>query len=296
MRVNKYQNPENWQSIKRCIKICLLLSVFCLLLSSYCAPANLKIHFLDVGEGDSVFIETPGGKTVLIDAGNLITGLNVVRYLEKNNIYELDHFVFTHPHLDHIGGVFFVLPMIGAGNIYDNGENLNKIIESQNIYRWYGDLVRKSNKYSALKAGDSLFLGEVELEILWPDKPFAFYDFNVNSLVIMVKYKDFRCLLVGDLTIPAEVELLKKKSLLRADILKVGHHGSSDASSSDFLKAVSPKIAIISVDKDNFRGYPSLKVLTGLEEVEAKIYRTDKNEDIVVQVEDDGKIVVKAAE
>ena len=253
----------------------------------------LKIHFLDVGEGDSILIEAPNGETALIDAGNLITGLRVVKYLKKNNIYNLEHLIFTHPHLDHIGGAFFILQMMGIENVYDNGENLLALAKSSDVYRWYDDLVRESNKYGVLRAGDSLLLGEVKLKTLWSPRPLIFSDFNANSLVIMVEYKTFRCLLTGDLTIPAEAELLKKESYLRADVLKVGHHGFADASSEKFLKAVSPKIAVISVNKDNIRGYPSFEVLTRLKEMGARVYRTDENGNVVIQVGERGEIVVE---
>lgn len=253
----------------------------------------LRIHFLDVGEGDAILIETPNGKTVLVDAGNLITGLDVVRYLKKNNVYKLDHFILTHPHFDHIGGAFFVLQMLDTENIYDNGEDIKSIAKSEDMYRWYENLVRESDKYSVLKANNAISLGEVKLEILWPDKPFISSNFNVNSLVIMVKYKDFNCLLVGDSTFLTEAELLKKKNHLEADVLKVGHHGANDASSEDFLKAVSPKIIVISVGKDNIRGYPSSSVLRRLEEIGAEIYRTDRDGNIIIQIEDDGEFVAK---
>ena len=221
------------------------------------------------------------------------TLIGMVRYLEKNNIYELDHLIFTHPHLDHIGGAFFVLPIIGAENTYDNGEDLSKIAKSEDIYRWYIDLVRKSNKYSVLEDGDSLSLGGVELKILWPPKSFDFSNFNVNSLVIMVRYKSFRCLLAGDLTAPAEAELLKKESLLEADILKVGHHGCDDAGSEEFLKTISPKISVISVDRDNIRGYPSSELLMRLEKLETRVYRTDQDGDIIIRVGGKGEITVE---
>ena len=253
----------------------------------------LKIHFLDVGEGDSILIEAPNGEAALIDAGNLITGLDIVKYLEKNNIYELEHLIFTHPHLDHIGGAFFVLQMVGAENVYDNGENLLELAKRSDVYRWYNDLARKSNKYSVLRAGDSLSLGEVKLKVLWPSQPLIFSDFNANSLVIMVKYKTFKCLLTGDLTFPAEAELLKKESRLEVDVLKVGHHGFNDASSEEFLRAVSPKIAVISVNKGNIRGYPSQETIMRLKNMGIEVYRTDKGGNIVVYVEDNGKIVVE---
>ena len=274
-------------------KVWILFIFVLFALSTTAQGQPLQIHFLDVGEGDSILIVAPNGEAALIDTGNLITGLRVAKYLKKKGINELDHLIFTHPHLDHIGGAFFILQMLDVKNIYDNGENLSRIAKSEDIYRWYDDLVRKSNKYTALRANDTILLDGVELEILWPDKPFIFSNFNTNSLVIMVEYGTFRCLLAGDSTSLTEVELLKKKSHLGADILKVGHHGASDASSDDFLKAVSPKIAVISVNKDNIRDYPSQEVLTRLEETGTKIYRTDKNGNIIVSIEDDGEIAIK---
>ena len=281
-------------TILRNMKKVWILFIFVLFTLSVAAQSQpLKIHFLDVGEGDSILIEAPNGETALIDAGNLITGLKVVRYLNKKNIYDLDYLIFTHPHLDHIGGAFPVLQMIEVKNIYDNGENLFALAKRSDAYRWYDDLVRKSNKHSVLEAGDRLLLGEVKLEVIWPPKPFIFSDFNANSLVIVVEYKTLRCLLTGDLTAPAEVELLKKESHLGADILKVGHHGFDDASSQEFLKEVSPKISIISVNKDNIRGYPSGEVIERLEKMNSEVYRTDINGDIAIQTEGDGEVIIE---
>jgi len=271
----------------------LLIFVSVTLSTAFADSQLLKIHFLDVGEGDSILIEAPNGETALIDAGNLITGSKVVRYLNNENIYDLDHFILTHPHLDHIGGAFSILQMIEVKNIYGNGEDLVALTRKSDVYRWYDDLVRKSNKYSVLEAGDSLALGEVKLKVLWPPKPLIFSDFNANSLIIVVEYKTLVCLLTGDLTAPAEAELLKKESRLEAGILKVGHHGSIDASSKEFLKAVSPKISVVSVDKDNIRGYPSSEVIQRLRKVSPEVYRTDINGDIIIQTEGDGKVIIK---
>jgi len=271
-----------------------ILFIFVLFTLSVAAQSqSLKIHFLDVGEGDSILIEAPNGETALIDAGNLITGSKVVRYLNNKNIYDLDHLIFTHPHLDHIGGAFFVLQMIEVKNIYDNGENLSVLARRSDTYRWYDDLVRKSNKYSVLEAGDSLALGEVRLKVIWPPKPLIFSDFNTNSLIIMIEYRTFSCLLTGDLTSPAEAELLKKESRLKANVLKVGHHGSADANSEEFLKAVLPKISVISVNKDNIRGYPSKEVIQRLGEIGSEVYRTDINGDIIIETEGDDRVTLK---
>ena len=284
----------NLSNLKKMRKAWILLIFVSFIFSAAFADSRiLKIHFLDVGEGDSILIEAPNGGIALIDAGNLITGSRVIEYLNKNNIYDLDYLIFTHPHLDHIGGAFPVLQMIEVKNIYDNGENLFALAKRSDTYRWYDDLVRKSNKYSALGAGDSLALGEVKLKVLWPPKPLIFSDFNTNSLIIVVEYRTFSCLLTGDLTSPAEAELLKKEGGLGADVLKVGHHGSADANSQEFLKAVSPKISVVSVNKDNIRGYPSSEVIQRLEKISSEVYRTDINGDIIIQTEGDGKIIIR---
>jgi len=254
---------------------------------------NLKIHFLDVGEGDSILIQTPKGKTVLVDTGNLITGFKVVKYLQKNGIQDLDYLILTHPHLDHIGGTFFILQMINVKKIYDNGQDLNQLIELFDVYRWYEQLVRENDSYRVLKSGDKFLVDGVKFKVIWPPYPFVFSDFNTNSLVIMVEYKKFRCLLSGDLTELGENELLKSGIDIKADILKVAHHGSKDASSKGFLKAVSPNISIISVNKDNIRGYPSEEILRRLKDLGVKIYRTNLNGDIIITVEESGRYSIE---
>ena len=254
---------------------------------------NLKIHFLDVGEGDSILIQTPKGKAVLVDTGNLITGFKVVEYLQKNGIQNLDYLVLTHPHLDHIGGTFFILQMINVKKIYDNGQDLSQLIESFDVYRWYEQLVRENDNYRVLKLGDEFLVDGVKFKILWPPYPFIFSDFNTNSLVIMVEYKKFRCLLSGDLTELGENELLKRGVDIKADILKVAHHGSKDATSEEFLKAVSPSISIISVNRDNIRGYPSEEILRRLKNLGIKIYRTDLNGNVIITVEESGRYSIE---
>lgn len=243
--------------------------------------AKLKLHFIDVGEGDAILIELANGKTCLIDTGNLITGFKVVKYLEKQGIRDLDYLILTHPDLDHIGGAFFILQMLEVKNIYDNGQNLDKY---SNIYRWYEELVRKNKNYKCLKANDILYADNVVLKVLWPPEPFQFSDSNANSLVIMLAYGKFRCLLGADLTVPAEKKLLEQEVDLKADVLKVNHHGAGDANSEEFLAAVSPKIAVISIDKANIRGYPAEEVISRLKKLEIQFYRIDVDGDIILTI------------
>ena len=272
-----------------------VLFLFFISLSGYlfAQEPDLKIHFIDVGEGDSILIETPDGKTALIDAGNLITGFRVVEYLRKNNISGLDYLIFTHPHPDHIGGAFFILPMMDAERIYDNGQDLTDIVKSVDIYRWYEKLVRNNRNYKVLKAKDRLLLGKITLSVLWPPQPLPLFDFNANSLVIMLKYGKFRCLLTGDLTIPGERKLLEQGVNLNADVLKVGHHGVNDASCQEFLNRVSPKIAIISVDAENIWGYPSAEVIQRLAGAGIGVYRTDRDGDILLSVQLNGQFKIE---
>ena len=284
------------QKQKSRVIIRFILFLFCILpLVSYCEP-NLKIHFIDVGEGDSILIQTPQGKCLLIDAGNLISGLKVVEYLKKNDIDRLDYLIFTHSHLDHIGGAFFVSQMIDIKKIYDNGENLSTLLESNDALRWYNQLVRTNSAYSSLRAPYEFKVDEVIFKVLWPHYPFIFSDPNSNSLVIMVEYGKFSALLTGDLTAVAEKELLNKEVGLTADILKVGHHGADDASSQEFLKAVSPKASVISAGGNNIWGYPSYRVLEELKNVNSAIYQTGSCGNIAVIVDSSGGFIVHTEE
>ncbi|MBA7489501.1 ComE operon protein 3 [subsurface metagenome] len=242
-----------------------------------------KIHFINVGEGDSILLEIQG-KSALIDTGNLISGPRLVKYLKEKGVEKLDYLIITHPHPDHIGGVFFILPMLKVEKIYDNGQDLGGVRKTCAIYRWYEDLVRKRKNYAVLISGDSLSLGSLTLEVLWPPEPPTSSDFNAFSLVIVVSHDSFSCLLTGDLTAPGERELLKRGVSLKADVLKVGHHGAEDATSEEFLEAVSPGIAVVSVDKDDFWGYPSARVLERLKKAGVKVYRTDRDGDIVLSI------------
>lgn len=276
------------------LSVFIISALFILSITAHSAnAANLNIHFIDVGEGDSILIETPGGETILVDSGNLISGYKVAEYLKKNGIEKLDYLIFTHPHSDHIGGAFFILQMIKVKKIFDNGQDLKKVSKTSDIYRWYEDLVRKKDNYHILKAEDSFMVDGVVFKVLWPYQPLEFLDFNTNSLVIMVEYKKFRALLTGDLTMAGERELLKKQDDLKAGILKVGHHGS-DSTAAEFLKAVSPKICVISVNKDNIRGYPSAEVLKRLGDSGSVVYRTDEHGDIVISVTEDGMTLVRS--
>jgi competence protein ComEC len=252
---------------------------------------GLKIHFIDIGEGDAICIQTQD-KNVLIDTGNLLSGYKLVDYLKKNQIKTINHLIITHPDLDHLSGVFFAIPAFEIGNFYDNGILLNT--DDSAIFSWYEKIFRNQKNYRVLKENDVLKLNGVTLEVIWPADGLLSGSFNHNSLVIILSYKNFRCLLTGDIDKNTEAELLKKKIDLHADLLKVAHHGAADATGGDFLARVSPKIAVISVDKNNQRSYPAENTLTLLKTKNIKTYRTDHDGSLVITVNNQGGYSIEA--
>lgn len=251
----------------------------------------LRIHFIDVGEGDAILIQA-STKNILIDAGNPITGIRLLRYLQKLHIGKIDHIILTHAHPDHMGGIFTIAQLIPFDHIHDNGENIKEIARRQPLFRWYRELVRENPKYELLGAGNSFHFDDITLTVLWPPKNRGSADWNAGSLVCMLETGTFRCLLMGDANRITEGELLKIGISLKAHILKAGHHGASDTATVEFIEAVNPETVIISVNKGNIRGYPSGTVIERYRRA-AKVYRTDRDGTIVVTVYSDGRYIVR---
>jgi competence protein ComEC len=257
------------------------------------ASSSMSLHFIDAGEGESILILSPDGKAALVDAGNPVTGYKVAEYV-REAAGKIERMIFTHPHFDHIGGAFFTLQMLEVANVHDNGGELSDLARENPVYRWYGELVRRNGRYRSLAAGDRFSLGEVEMFVLWPHPPRQRrMGANAESLVMRVDFKGFRCLLAGDLESAAEKEILDRPEDLRADVLKIAHHGAEDASSDEFLAAVSPTISVISVASRNPYGFPSPEVLGKLEAMKIKTYRTDRHGTVVIRVAPDGTMEVE---
>lgn len=277
------------------IKFIKYFIVFLFFLSNIelnCKQNKLKIHFIDVGEGDSIFIEFPDNKNVLIDTGNVISGTNVYNYLKKIKIKKIDNLIITHPHPDHYGGVFLVAQFFKIDNFYDNSEDINKEIEKNDFYRWYNDFFRMDNRYRSLKKGDILNFDNAKLEILWPNGNYN-KDWNANSLVMMLMYENFKILLMGDANKLTENELLNADIDIKADIFKAGHHGAGDTGSMEFINKVDPKILIICVNKNNIREYPSKDAVEKFKQIGAHIYTTFEHGNIIIEVNDKGKYLIK---
>jgi competence protein ComEC len=250
---------------------------------SMVSPGEMVVHFLDVGQGDSTLISFPKGETVLVDAGGPSSGTKISRYLRDLGISKLDHLVFTHPHDDHIGGIFSVMRDVKVSRIYDNGmEN-----RYSRIYGEYARLARNDlSRYRVLGAGDTLIFGEVTVEVLHPRPPSS-GNLNNESIVMKVRNGNISILLAGDIQAAGEADVLDSFPGLSGTILKVAHHGDRDASSYAFLESLQPEVAIISVGRGNRYGRPHQEVLDGLTRAGARIYRTDLNGDIILKT--DGK-------
>lgn len=237
--------------------------------SSVYQNGNLTVHFIDVGQGDSILVEY-AGKTMLIDAGEKNMGSTVSSYLKRQGISSLDYVVATHPHADHIGGLITILNGYNVNNFIDSGvphtsqtyEDMLTIIDSKNI------------PFHVAQRGEYInFAPGVTVHILNPGKEQS-DDLNENSVVLKITYEDMSFLLMGDAGIEAETSIMNEGYDVNADILKVGHHGSTSASGQKFISAVSPDISVIQVGAGNNYGHPHTEILQRLQSISA-LYRTD---------------------
>lgn len=279
---------------------------------------ELKIAILDVGpvEGDSILILAPGGKSVLIDAGDAGKGKVVLEALKRHKVEKLDYFIATHPHPDHIGGADEVLNGIKVETVIDNGVDMSTPAPSPTpakkgakpaptpapkrsraktvtaFFDEYKEALEKSGaQYQKAQPGQKIELGGgAILTVLAPSEPFFVKDQlktggnepNANSIVLRLDYGEFSMLLMGDAEAQTESRLLSRDADLTAKLIKIAHHGSKYASSEDFVKRVKPEAAIISTGAWNRYGHPSQSVIDNLRNVAAKVYRTDLQGEITI--------------
>ena len=252
---------------------------------------SLKISVIDVGHGDSILITTPNNKNILIDTGDKYYkkdkmtdyGEQVIApYLLKHRIKKIDLLILTHMDSDHIGGYESISKAIKISNI---GLSVNSGEKAE--YEKIRELFKnKKVTIKKFEQGDKFRFDEVTFRILAPQKTREIASENNDSIVLLMQYKGVKSLFVGDLEKEGEEKLIKIYKDLDIDILKLGHHGSKTSSTEEFIKATSPKIALISVG-NRFKSVPSKEVLERLKNVGAKIYRTDQNGEIDIIIEND---------
>ncbi len=235
---------------------------------------TMSVHFIDVGQGDSIFIQSPNGKTMLIDGGIKGAGKTVVDYLKQQGVQKLDYVVATHPDADHIGGLIPVLNSISIKHFIDSG----KVHTSQTLEDMLTLISEKNIPYTVPKTGDTIaFDKEVEVAVVHADEHAT--DNNDASIVLKVTYGDVSFLLTGDAGVEIEKQMLS--SNIQATVLKAGHHGSNTSSSLAFLEKVKPEAVVLSYGQDNKYGHPHLEVIEHALAVNSKIYGTAESGTIV---------------
>lgn len=231
------------------------------------AGHDMRVHFIDVGQGDSILIESPNGKTMLVDGGVKGAGQQVVSYLRELGVSKLDIVVATHPDADHIGGLIPVLNSMTIEQFYDSG----KVHTSQTFEEMLMLIDEKNIPYDVPTPGDNIkFDEDVTVKVLNANEQAS--DNNDASIVLKIVYGNVSFLLTGDAGIALEKEMMQYD--VSATVLKAGHHGSNTSSSEDFIRAVKPEVTILSYGKDNKYGHPHAEVVDRLQEIGSKIYAT----------------------
>ncbi|MGM9974969.1 MAG: ComEC/Rec2 family competence protein [Clostridiaceae bacterium] len=237
----------------------------------------LNIHFIDVGQGDSILIQYKN-KNILIDAGPDYSEKFLIKYLKDNKIKSLDVVIATHPHEDHIGGMdaiikAFKIKSFHAPKIISNDESFVKMVKS---------LRDRNLLINQIKNGKSISLDkEAKIYFLSPSED-SYENINNYSAVALLTYKNTSYLFAGDAEEPIENELMNNYPELKTDLIKLGHHGSKTSSTEPFLRTLSPKIAVISCGLGNDYNHPAPIIMDRIRALDIKALRTDTMGTIVI--------------
>ena len=254
----------------------------------------LRVHFIDVGQGDSILIQA-GEQAMLVDAGTNESGSVVTEYLRSLNITKLDYLIGTHPHEDHIGGLDDVIHSFDIGTVI-----MPNVSHTTQTYEDVLDaLLEKNLTVTAPHPGDSYSIGDASFTVLSPSAEIAEQaaendDLNNLSVGIRLVYGSNAFVLCGDAESDSEEAMVESGLDLKADVLKAGHHGSSTSTSDAFLAAVDPDYAVISCGKDNSYGHPHQETMDKLNAADISIFRTDE-QGTVVAVSDGSSITWSSA-
>lgn len=241
--------------------------------------SNMTVHFIDVGQGDSILINV-NNKNLLIDAGPRDSREKLFSYLNSLKLKNLDYVIATHPHEDHIGNMFEVIKRYNIGKFY-----APKVQASTGVFeKMVEELIIKKLKINIIKANTtSINLGNnTSVSILSPTKDNYGDNTNNYSPIIKITHGNNSFLFTGDAEKEAEKEALLNNIDISANVLKIGHHGSTTSTSTEFLNSVNPSIAVISVGSNNTYNHPNKQIIKLLEEKNISIFRTDKEGSIVI--------------
>ena len=237
---------------------------------------NMRVHYIDVKQGDSTFIEFPNDKTMLIDAGKKEQGSNVVNYIKNLGYNKIDYVVGTHPDADHIGGLATVIESFAIGSIYMPKKssttqtylNLLKVIKNKGL-----------TIHTAISGVNIISLDNLKVDIISPTKEYE--TSNESSAVIKIVYKNRKFLFMADATTDNEADI---KADVESDVVKVGHHGSDTSSKEEFVQKTKAKYAVISVGENSYH-HPYDIIVKRWENIGAEVLRTDKLGSIVISTD-----------
>ncbi|WP_026672098.1 MBL fold metallo-hydrolase [Alkalihalobacterium bogoriense] len=240
---------------------------------------ELIVHFIDVGQADATLFEYSSDGIdyrILIDAGNW-NRTDVLDYLEYNNITHLDILIGTHPHADHIGQFDQILMTIDVGEVWMSGE----MVASDTFSRILDAIESSGVNYHEPRAGDTYDIGPLVLEIVNPKKLTG--DVHKSSISLRAVFGDVAFMFTGDAEHETENEIINKNLEVESTFLQLGHHGSNTSTSSEFLKAINPKVAIYSAGSGNSYGHPHQEVIDRVLSNEIALYGTDIHGTIIVR-------------
>lgn len=270
------------------------------------SSGTMEVHMIDVGQGDAIAIRTPRARWILVDAGdawrNTDVGARVVAPYIRRRGGDIALMILSHPHADHIGGAASVMTRIPVRRVWDAG-----FAQGSAVYDGVLSAARRrGTEWQRASTGTTMEVDGVRLTVLAPDSIHVEHsrDANEASVVVMAEFEGVRVLLTGDLEQQEELDLVRRAAPhLRADILKVGHHGSNTSTTDALLSAVAPRLALVSVGADNRYGHPGPVVMERLRSRGVQVMRTDQDGTIVVSVRErwirvaaaDGQWLLRAA-
>ena len=295
----------NYVKIKPYFKKLVVIILIAILIANSCIHVqnhgNMIIYFIDVGQGDSTLIRTAKNKTILIDGGGSenssfdVGEKTLLPYLLDRKITVLDYVVISHFDTDHCGGILYLMEHIKVKNIIISKQGK----ESSNYNKFKNIVLDKGIYVIFVKKGDKIKIdNETYMDVLFPSNNLISDNIlNNNSIVTKICYNNFSILFTGDVEEIAENEICSQyntTNTLKANILKVAHHGSKTSSTAEFIKMVKPQIALIGVGEKNKFGHPNDGVIQRLKNMNTKIYRTDKMGEIVIQINNMGEVKISS--
>lgn len=248
---------------------------------------EIKIHFIDVGQADCILIELPDDEEILIDAGNKGDSKTIINYIKSLGIHDIEYFILTHYHEDHIGSAPNILDEFDVLRIY-----IPDTTTDTQIYKETIQAIEKENaEVIKAKAGTNIIdTANLGFNILAPNSMW-YSEMNEFSLVTRLIYGNTSFLFTGDAESVSELEMVRAGYNLDIDLLKIGHHGGETSTSQIFLDATTPEYAVISVGAGNSYGHPHDRTLNRLNNIGAKVYRTDERGTIIA-ISDGSKITI----